>query len=48
MMTVDVFSRLSATQVLGATISLAVIVLSAAVIVTTFISGWRDNRPSQQ
>jgi hypothetical protein len=48
MMTADVLTHLSATQALGATISLAVIVLSAAVIVTTFISGWRDNRPSQQ
>jgi hypothetical protein len=48
MMTADVLTRMSATQLLGATISLAVIAASVAVIVVTFVSGWRDNRPPQQ
>jgi hypothetical protein len=47
-MTADMLTRMSATQIFGATISLAVIVLSVAVLAITFISGWRDNPPSQQ
>ncbi len=44
MLTADVLSRMSTGQVLGATISLAIIVLSVTVLAVTFISGWRDRR----
>ena len=48
MMTADMITRMSATQIFGATISLAVIAVSIAVIVLMFVSGWRETRPPQQ
>jgi hypothetical protein len=48
MMTADMLTRMSATQIFGATISLAVIAVSIAVIVLMFVSGWRETRPPRQ
>ncbi len=48
MLAADVLTRLSTGQVLGATISLTVIVLSVMVLAVTFIPSWRDRRPTRR